>query len=183
MVYHQINIESYILYKVHTSELYIGAEKARKNRNILPCLLQCAFFVILYNRLNYLKISFYAFCQFYIIDEFFSNFLLTFTIFSNFFYNFFYNRNNSKSLCVNLIQKKPRKHKACGAFLKTLYDSLSCHSIYDFFKSCNVSSGNIVTFHSVTFCSIIHIVADVYHDVFQFCIYFIKCPAQSLTVL
>ena len=81
MVYHQINIESYILYKVHTSELYIGAEKARKNRNILPCLLQCAFFVILYNRLNYLKILFYAFCQFYIINEFFSNFLLTFTIF------------------------------------------------------------------------------------------------------
>ena len=79
MVYHQINIESYILYKVHTSELYIGAEKARKNRNILPCLLQCAFFVILYNRLNYLKILFYAFCQFYIINEFFSNFLLTFT--------------------------------------------------------------------------------------------------------
>ena len=40
-----------------------------------------------------------------------------FLIFSNFFYNFFYNRNKSKSLCVNLIQKKSRKHKACGAFL------------------------------------------------------------------
>ena len=106
-----------------------------------------------------------------------------FLIFSNFFYNFFYNRNKSKSLCVNLIQKNPRKHKACGAFLKILYDSLSCHSIYNFFKSCNVSSGNIVTFHSVTFCSIVHVVADVYHDVFQFCIYFFKCPAKSLTVL
>lgn len=30
MVYHQINIESYILSKVHTSELYIGAEKHGK---------------------------------------------------------------------------------------------------------------------------------------------------------
>lgn len=83
MVYHQINIESYILYKVHTSErtLYRRGKKARKNRNIFPCLLQCAFFVILYNQLNYLKILFYTICQFYIINELFSNFLLTFTIF------------------------------------------------------------------------------------------------------
>ena len=84
MVYHQINIESYILSKVHTSELYIGAEKARKNRNVFPCLLQRAFFVILYNQLNYLKILFYAFCQFYIINELFSNFLLIFTYFLQF---------------------------------------------------------------------------------------------------
>lgn len=86
MVYHQINIESYILLsKVHTSELYIGVEKkARKNRNVFPCLLQCALFVILYNLLSYLKILFYTFCQFHIIDELFSNFLLTFTIFFTF---------------------------------------------------------------------------------------------------
>ena len=64
-----------------------------------------------------------------------------------------------------------------------LYNTLSCHSIYDFLKSCDVSSCYIVTFHIVTFCSIYHVVADIYHDILQFCINFLECPAKSLTVL
>ena len=82
MVYRQINIESYILSKVHTSELYIGAEKKHgKIETFSRAWFSALFFVILYNQLNYLKILFYAFCQFYIINELFSNFLLTFTLF------------------------------------------------------------------------------------------------------
>lgn len=60
--------------------LMLCAEKARKNRNIPPCLLQCALFVTLYNSPNYPKILFYAICQFRIIYIIFSNFLLTFAL-------------------------------------------------------------------------------------------------------
>ena len=82
-----------------------------------------------------------------------------------------------------LTKRKPHRFAIRGVLFIKLAYTLCEHSIYNFFKSCNVSSGNIVTFHSVTFCSIVHVVADVYHDVLQLCIYFFKCPAKSLAVL
>ena len=90
---------------------------------------------------------------------------------------------NLRTLTVKIRTIKPRKHRISGVRFYQLADTLSHHSLCNLLKSCNVSSGNIVTFHSVTFCSIVHVVADVYHDVLQFCIYFFECPAKSLAVL
>ena len=64
-----------------------------------------------------------------------------------------------------------------------LYNTLSCHSIYNFFKSGNVSTCYIVAFHSITFCSIYHVVCDVDHDLLKLAVYFFECPAQSFAVL
>ena len=64
-----------------------------------------------------------------------------------------------------------------------LYNSLSLHCIYNFFKSGNVSTYYIVSFCSVTFCCVCCVMADIYHDVLKFCINFFECPAETFAVL
>lgn len=64
-----------------------------------------------------------------------------------------------------------------------LYNSLSLHCVYNFFKSGNVSTYYIVSFCSVTFCCVCCVVADIYHDVLKFYINFFECPAKTFAVL
>ena len=64
-----------------------------------------------------------------------------------------------------------------------LYNSLSLHCVYNFFKSGNVSTYYIVSFCSITFCCVCCVVADIYHDVLKFCINFFECPAETFAVL
>ena len=64
-----------------------------------------------------------------------------------------------------------------------LYNSLSLHCVYNFFKSGNVSTYYIVSFCSVTFCCVCCVMADIYHDVLKFCINFFECPAETFAVL
>ena len=64
-----------------------------------------------------------------------------------------------------------------------LYNSLSLHCVYNFFKSGNVSTYYIVSFCSITFCCVCCVMADIYHDVLKFCINFFECPAETFTVL
>ena len=45
-----------------------------------------------------------------------------------------------------------------------LNNTLSHHSIYNFFKSCNISAHYVVSFLTVTFCSIVNVVCDIYHN-------------------
>lgn len=46
-----------------------------------------------------------------------------------------------------------------------LANTLSHHSVCNFFKSCDISTSYIIAFFAVTFCSIIQIVEDINHDV------------------
>ena len=64
-----------------------------------------------------------------------------------------------------------------------LYNSLSLHCVYNFFKSGNVSTYYIVSFCSITFCCVCCVMADIYHDVLKFCINFFECPAETFAVL
>ena len=73
---------------------------------------------------------------------------------------------------VNSIHKeKSHKHWVYGTFhilyyLKNskLANTLSKHSICNFFEAGNVCTCNIVSFLSITFGSVIDIVVDIYHD-------------------
>ena len=64
-----------------------------------------------------------------------------------------------------------------------LYNSLSLHCVYNFFKSGNVSTYNVVALEAVFLSCIRHIMANINHDIFQLAVNFFKCPAQTLTVL
>ena len=68
-------------------------------------------------------------------------------------------------------------------FYIVLYNSLSLHCVYNFFKSGNVSTYYIVSFCSITFCCVCCVMADIYHDVLKFCINFFECPAETFAVL
>ena len=95
------------------------------------------------------------------------------------------------NLYHSTFSHKPEKSPDCSEDLSdyilhrgyVLYNSLSLHCVYNFFKSGNVSTCYIVAFHSITFCSIYHVVCDVDHDLLKLAVYFFECPAQSFAVL
>ena len=95
------------------------------------------------------------------------------------------------NLYHSTFSHKPEKSPDCSEDLSdyilhrgyVLYNSLSLHCVYNFFKSGNVSTYYIVSFCSVTFCCVCCVVADIYHDVLKFCINFFECPAETFAVL
>ena len=58
-----------------------------------------------------------------------------------------------------------------------LYNTLCFHCIYYLLKSGNVSTNYIITLCTISLSSISHIMADINHDIFQFCINFCERPA------
>ena len=60
---------------------------------------------------------------------------------------------------------------------------MSKHSISDFLEACDVSTCNVVVFYAVFFSSVVDVVEDVDHDVFEFSINFFECPAVTHAVL
>ncbi len=131
---------------------------------------------------------------------FFSFFCFIFTIFHSMPLNrqalekesfgFFFRRPPTQPISSNISHNQKNLRIAPKIFLDyilhrgyVLYNSLSLHCVYNFFKSGNVSTYYIVSFCSITFCCVCCVMADVYHDVLQFCIYFFECPAKSLAVL
>ena len=81
------------------------------------------------------------------------------------------------------FQRQPQNFRNQPEVCLFLYDSLRFHCINNFLESCNVGSYHIVALEAVFLSSVCCIVADIYHDVFQFCVNFLKCPAQTLAVL
>ena len=72
---------------------------------------------------------------------------------------------------LSMHKEKSHKHWVYGTFhilyyLKNskLANTLSKHSICNFFEAGNVCTCNIVSFLSITFGSVIDIVVDIYHD-------------------
>lgn len=138
-------------------------------------------------------------CYYIIIYCPLSTYFFNFLEFSRFF-EFFSNTKLPKS--KDMSQKKLDKRKfhafsqhiqltkeAIDTYILTpvlvlfLDNSLCIHSIYNFFKSGNIGTYYVVSFKSVSLCCIIHVMADIYHNVLKFRIYFLKGPAQSLAVL
>ena len=95
------------------------------------------------------------------------------------------------TLYHSTFSHKPEKSPDCSEDLSdyilhrgyVLYNSLSLHCVYNFFKSGNVSTYYIVSFCSITFCCVCCVMADIYHDVLKFCINFFECPAETFAVL
>ena len=58
-----------------------------------------------------------------------------------------------------------------------LHDSLCIHCIYYFLKACNIGTCHIISFHTVFFRCVCHIVANVDHDSFQLAVHLFKGPA------
>ena len=103
----------------------------------------------------------------------------------------FFSSDRAHTLYHSTFSHKPEKSPDCSEDLSdyilhrgyVLYNSLSLHCVYNFFKSGNVSTYYIVSFCSVTFCCVCCVVADIYHDVLKFCINFFECPAETFAVL
>lgn len=55
-----------------------------------------------------------------------------------------------------------------------LNQTLSFHGINNLFKACNVCTCYEVAFYAITFCCIRNLSIDIFHDIFQLCIYFFK---------
>lgn len=60
---------------------------------------------------------------------------------------------------------------------------MSKHSISDFLEACDVSTCNVVVLYTVFFSSVVDVVEDVDHDVFEFSVNFLECPAVTHAVL
>ena len=63
-----------------------------------------------------------------------------------------------------LTIRKPHRFAIRGVLFIKLAYTLCEHSISNFFEAGNVCTCNIVSFLSITFCSVIDIVVDIYHD-------------------
>lgn len=103
----------------------------------------------------------------------------------------FFSSDRPHNLYHSTFSHKSEKSPDCSEDLSdyilhrgyVLYNSLSLHCIYNFFKSGNVSTYYIVSFCSVTFCCVCCVMADIYHDVLKFCVNFFECPAETFAVL
>ncbi len=94
------------------------------------------------------------------------------------------------SLSYHCIKKSPINTGFIGLFITLYYlgnprlaNSLCFHCVNNFLESSNVCSYYVVAFEAVLLSSVSRVVADIYHDVFQFCVNFLEGPAQTLAVL